>query len=77
VCRHFRSELVDIKHILEDGKVETNAQAESRLLEEVGLPATHLFYSRSELIEQAYDLQSDRIAYVEADAPSVMSGGLA
>jgi len=62
---------------LEDGEIETNEEAESRLLDELGLPATHLFYGRSELIEQAYDLQSERIAYVESETLPIMSGGIA
>ena len=71
VCRHLRSEPIDIQHILEDGSLETTEQAENRLLEVVGLPPTHLFLDRSELIEQAYDLQAEQIAYTEAEAASV------
>lgn len=76
VCRHLRSDPIVIRHILEDGSIETTEQAESRLLELVGLPPTHLFKSRSELIEQAYDLQAERIAYKEAETPHATSGGV-
>lgn len=68
VCRHLRAEYIDIRHILEDGSVETMEQAEARLLEVVRLPTEHLFHSREELIEQAYDLQGARIAYRESEA---------
>jgi uncharacterized protein (DUF488 family) len=74
VCRHLRSEPIDIRHILEDGSIETMEQAESRLLEVVKLPTEHLFRPRSELIEQAYELQGERIAYTESDAPPVTNG---
>ncbi len=77
VCRHLRSEPINIHHILENGSLETTEQIESRLLEAVGLPPADLFHDRAELIEQAYDLQGDRIAYTEADAQTVASGGRA
>ena len=67
---------IDIQHILEDGSLEATEQAESRLLELVGLPPEDLFRNRSEMIEQAYDLQAERIAYSEAEAPAVTSGGM-
>lgn len=73
VCRHLRSEPVDIRHILEDGSLETTEQVETRLLEAVGLPLMHLFLDRSELIEQAYDLQAEKIAYTEDEASIVTS----
>lgn len=77
VCRHLRSDPVVIQHILEDGSIETTEQAEARLLETVGLPPTHLFKDSSELIEQAYDLQGERIAYTESEVPHATSGGTA
>lgn len=70
VCRQLRMEPIDIQHILEDGSLETMEQADSRLLEVVGLPSTHLFLDRSSLIDQAYDVQAQRIAYTESDAVS-------
>lgn len=77
ICRHLRTEDINIRHIREDGSVETNEQAEARLIEAVGLPPTHLFLSRDELIEMAYDLQAERIAYSEADTSPMTSGGAA
>ena len=66
VCRHLRAESMLIQHILEDGGLESNADAERRLLSVCGLPPHDLFRSHEELIEQAYDMQGDRIAYVSA-----------
>jgi hypothetical protein len=68
---------MDIRHILEDGSIETMEQAETRLLEAVKVPTEHLFRPRSELIEHAYDLQGERIAFTESDTPPVASGGTA
>jgi uncharacterized protein (DUF488 family) len=72
VCRHLR-DFADIRHILEDGTVETNEQAESRLLETVGLPPVDLFRNRSELVEEAYELQGKRIAYTQPDTALVQT----
>lgn len=67
VCRQLRSEPFDVAHVLDDGSLETAEQAESRLLQLTGLPPGDLFLSREQLVEQAYDRQSARIAYVAVD----------
>jgi uncharacterized protein (DUF488 family) len=67
VCRALRGEM-EIGHILEDGTVEPQAAAESRLLEMMGLPEGDLFHDRGELIERAYDKQALAIAYTEQPA---------
>lgn len=71
VCRSLRSEPLEIAHILGDGSLECAPEAEMRLLMMMGLPASDLFRDQNELIEQAYDMQSERIAYVEqSESPS-------
>ena len=77
VCRQLRSDPIEIQHILNDGSIETMEQSESRLLEVVGLPTADLFQDRSELIEQAYDLQAERIAYTESGTAPIASEGIA
>lgn len=77
VCRHLRSEPIRIQHILDDGSIETMEQAEARLLEAVKLPSEHLFRPRSELIEEAYDMQAERIAYTESEAQPMPNGARA
>lgn len=67
VSRCLRHDPFDILHVLEDGSTETTEQAETRLLDVLGLPQGGLFQSRAELIEQAYDMQSLRIAFTESD----------
>lgn len=77
VCRHLRGDPLDIRHILESGEAEGTEQAESRLLHALGLPEEHLFRTRAELIEEAYDLRAERIAYAEAEtAPEVKGAGV-
>jgi uncharacterized protein (DUF488 family) len=65
ICRHLRSEEVEIKHILEDGSVESNNDSEKRLMRFLKIPQLQLFDSTEELIQRAYDIQSEKIAYVE------------
>ncbi len=77
VCRQLRSDPIEIQHILDNGSIETMEQSESRLLEVAGLPTADLFHDHSELIEQAYDLQAERIAYTESDTTPITSEGIA
>jgi uncharacterized protein (DUF488 family) len=65
VCRHLRQTLPAINHILSDGTIETQQQAEERMMQEFDLAGGSLFESREQLIERAYDLQGDKIAYVK------------
>jgi uncharacterized protein (DUF488 family) len=62
ICRHLRRDL-DIRHILEDGRLEAHADAELRLLDLLGLPRGDLLSSVEEMIELAYDQQGERIAW--------------
>lgn len=63
VTRALRAPGVAVLHICADGLLEKNVDAEKRLLKLVGLPDETLFATRAELIEQAYDLQAQKIAY--------------
>ena len=62
VCRQLRAE-VNIVHIIDETTTETQKEAESRLLDLLGLPARDLFRSEGEMLADAYDLQGERIAY--------------
>lgn len=68
VARALRAPDVTINHIHADGLLERHADAERRLLQLVKLPDENLFASQAELIEQAYDLQAQKIAYVDERA---------
>jgi uncharacterized protein (DUF488 family) len=73
VCRHLRADPIDMRHILADGSLETMEEAEARLLEVVQVPAEQLFHPRSELIELAYDIQGERLAFTgpsQRESPS-------
>ena len=64
IGRRLRAEPVEIKHILEDGRLEGQRELESRLLAVLKLPQRDLFTTAEEFIELAYDLQGEKIAYV-------------
>lgn len=68
VCRELRraGETADFLHILADSAVEQQADTEARLLTLTGRDRYDLFRSRQELLDEAYDRQAEKIAYVEA-----------
>lgn len=64
VCRHLKGLVDPIVHILDDGRLEPHAEVEDRLLKLFGLHTPNLFLSRDDLVEQAYQQQAERLAYV-------------
>ena len=62
VGRSLRGLQVETLHILADGTLETQDAIEHRLCDLFKL-APNLFESEAEVIERAYDLQAERIAY--------------
>ena len=65
VCRNLRSSGMSIQHILEDGSLEDNRDAERRLMHELKIQENDLFDSEEELIQRAYTIQGNKIAYTE------------
>ncbi len=63
VCRHLRGSDIDIQHILEDGSLESNDDLERRLKSLLKIPEQDLFIPQKNLIEHAYDIQGEKIAY--------------
>lgn len=70
VGRHLSARGIAIRHILEDGRVESHDDALTRLLAELGFEECDLFRSRGELIVDAYDLRGHQIAYTETEPSS-------
>ncbi len=65
ICRYLKEHKLCIKHILEDGKIEEHHDTERRLVETLKIEPT-LFGSEkmeSDLIEQAYEQQSQNISH--------------
>ena len=66
VCRHLRKEGITPQHIREDGSLETHADLERRLVDRLEIEPD-LFNGTQDfeqLVEKAYDIQGDKIAYV-------------
>jgi len=66
ICRHMRQYDIEIKHILEDGEIESNSDAEKRLMKTLNIPHEQedLLLSIEERVEKAYDIQGEKIAYI-------------
>ena len=66
VSRHLEALGLPVQHILSDGGLERHTDVLVRLREKLHLPENDLFRSPEEVIEDAYRMQGERIAY-EAD----------
>jgi uncharacterized protein (DUF488 family) len=69
ICRNLRDVNIDIRHIIDNKSIETQSDLEQRLVKQLKI-YPDLFNDKepSDLVERAYDIQGDRIAYVENDA---------
>jgi uncharacterized protein (DUF488 family) len=65
VARRLVAGGVEVAHILETGALETHAEALARLRNRLRTPEGDMFRSDGELADEAYELQEQRIAYVE------------
>ncbi|MGD8330536.1 MAG: DUF488 domain-containing protein [Acidobacteriota bacterium] len=63
VTRNLRKEEFAIAHIRADSTLESNAEAEHRLLDAAGLPAATLFENQNALIEAAYEHVGRRMSW--------------
>jgi uncharacterized protein (DUF488 family) len=69
VSRELRRRGVAVRHILEDGALESHEDTLTRLRGKLKLPEYDLFSTPEEVIEEAYRRQGERIAYqYEEDA---------
>ena len=66
VTRQLRREIV-VSHILAGGGIESNAEAEKRLMNMLNIHPD-LARNENQCIEEAYDLQGQKIAYVKETA---------
>ena len=68
VCRHLR-DVAQIKHIHADGSLESQNDAEARLMFEEHVPAEDFFTTREGLLARAYDQRGGKTAYTESTEP--------
>lgn len=74
VARNLERDGFKIIHILSDGSTETHEEATDRLVKDFKLHQKDFFLSESEIIDQAYKRQEERIAYVEEQESSAAEG---
>ena len=65
IGRYVKNMVTDVLHILHDGEIETQSQAEQRLLSECDMDEGELFTTREQRILEAYHKRACRIAYEE------------
>ena len=70
VARELEKLGVPIMHILHDGLLEPHSEAMQRLATQLKLVGKDLFRTQAELIEEAYEAQGARVAYVKAPRPA-------
>jgi uncharacterized protein (DUF488 family) len=70
IARCLEALQIKVEHILEDGSLENQKNALRRLLALLRLPEHDLFRSREDMIEEAYRIQGERIAYEASQAPA-------
>jgi uncharacterized protein (DUF488 family) len=70
VARHLDALRIAVEHILDDGSLEIHGKALSRLLRQLHLAEQDLFRSCEDVIEEAYRIQGERIAYDEGEDSS-------
>jgi uncharacterized protein (DUF488 family) len=67
VARELERAGVPVTHILQDGSLEPHRHALERLAADLKIVGSDLFRSPDELLEDAYEKQGARIAYVKTD----------
>ncbi len=66
ICRNLRGQGIGIRHLIDHETTETQADIEKRLISQLKLhPDMFKDTDSNALIERAYDVQGDRMAYVE------------
>jgi uncharacterized protein (DUF488 family) len=63
IGRHLRSLGLKVRHILDTGACEDHDASLMRLVQQLRISENHLFQSPAEIIETAYALQGERIAF--------------
>lgn len=67
IARHLIRSGARIEHILPDGTIETQDDALSRLIKAIGVAPADMLRSESEVVDDAYRIQGDSIAFQERD----------
>jgi len=68
VARHFDESGIHIQHILSGGALESHKAAIERLMHSLELDQPNMFFTKEELIAEAYRIHAQNIAYQRDDS---------
>lgn len=63
VSRALHQNTVDVRHVLADGRVETQDELETRMLDQLHMHGEDMLNTKDELVREAYRTQGEAIAY--------------
>lgn len=63
ISRELVKHGIQVIHILADRSIESHSDMEKRLLRTLQIPETDMFRSKSEILQEAYRIRSEQIAY--------------
>lgn len=75
VARELVSRGANVTHILQDGSTELHRDAISRLISKMGLREADMFRSEDITVDDAYEMQGERIAYDQKASRDVPAKG--
>jgi uncharacterized protein (DUF488 family) len=67
ISRELERAAVPVTHILADGSLEAHAVAMGRLVGDLGLAGVDLFSTPAQRVEEAYEIQGGKMAYVRKE----------
>ena len=67
VSRALEAEGAAVLHILADGRLESHADAMTRLIDIAGLPSEDMFRTPEQSLAEALEMQEEKVAYVERE----------
>ena len=74
LARHLVALGIKVQHIHADGGLESHEAALERLARQLNLPEHDMFRSHEDVLEDAYRLQEDRIAYYRSEVQPAPEG---
>lgn len=67
VSRELVRRGLEVRHILEDGRTEPHEKTVARMLESLHLSEVDLFRSPEQIVDMAYQMHGDKIAYIREE----------
>lgn len=71
VSRRLVERGVEVEHILEDGRLEPHEETVKRMLEGLRLKEANLFRTPKQIIDEAYEMWGNKIAFTRDEAEQV------